>query len=136
VEFIGKLQAINKVIYNRQLALFYANHNLNLNESLQLAQTELMNRKDIYAYDTYAWALYKNGRYTEAADAMQNAMRLHTRDALLYYHTGMIYKALDDHAQAETFLSQALLINPHFDLLQARIAQSALTNLQIHALVR
>ena len=48
VQFIGKLQAINKVIYNRQLALFFANHNQNVNESLNLAQQELTNRKDIY----------------------------------------------------------------------------------------
>ncbi len=114
VVFIGKLQAINKVIYNRQLVLFYANHNFNLKESLQLAQNELMHRKDIYAYDTYAWALYKNGGYTEAADAIQQAMKLGTRDAALYYHAGMIYKSLGDDAQAQTMLSEALSINPHF----------------------
>jgi tetratricopeptide (TPR) repeat protein len=129
VEFIGKLQAINQVIYNRQLALFYANHNLNLEKSLVMAQKELENRKDIYAYDTYAWALYKNNQYSEAAEMMKYAMKLGTRDAMLYYHAGMIYRALGEDKQAEQMLSQALAINPHFDLIQASIARHTLTGI-------
>jgi tetratricopeptide (TPR) repeat protein len=129
VEFIGKLQAINQVIYNRQLALFYANHNLNLKKGLVLAQKELEHRKDIYAYDTYAWALYKNNRYGQAAEMMKYAMKLGTRDAMLYYHTGMIYRALGEDKQAEQMLSQALAINPHFDLMQVHLARSALADI-------
>jgi len=129
VQFIGKLEAINQVIYNRQLALFYANHNINVQKSLEMSQNELKNRKDIYAYDTYAWALYKNQQYTDAAATMKNAMQLGTRDALLYYHAGMIYHALGESRQAEQFLSQALAINPHFDLLQAPIARRTLIDL-------
>jgi len=129
VEFIGKLQAINQVIYNRQLALFYANHNLNLEKSLVMAQKELENRKDIYAYDTYAWALYKNKRYSQAAEIMKGAIRLGTRDAMLYYHAGMIYQALGEDKEAEQMLSQALAINPHFDLMQAPIARRALVDM-------
>ena len=131
MEFIGQLAAINKVVYNRQLALFYANHDRKLNESLDLAQKELAVRKDIYGYDTLAWALYKNGRYSEAAEAMSQAMKLGTQDALLFYHAGMIYEALGDYVQAQKHLSQALAINPHFDVLQSRIAQQTLA--QTHA---
>jgi tetratricopeptide (TPR) repeat protein len=129
VEFIGKLQAINQVVYNRQLALFYANHNLKVDQSLKMAQNELAIRKDIYAYDTAAWALYKSGRYAEASKTMQQAMKLGTQDAMLYYHAGMIARALGENEQAEQMLSRALKINPHFDILQARIAQATLTEL-------
>ncbi|HLO15526.1 MAG TPA: tetratricopeptide repeat protein [Anaerolineales bacterium] len=129
VEFIGKLQAINQVIYNRQLALFYANHNRNLDKSLVMAQKELENRKDIYAYDTYAWALYKNNHYSQAAEMIKQAMELGTHDAMLYYHAGMIYRALGEDKQAEQLLSQALAINPHFDLIQAPIARQTLIDI-------
>jgi tetratricopeptide (TPR) repeat protein len=129
VEFIGKLEAINQLIYNRQLALFYTNHNHNLEKSLVMAQKELENRKDIYAYDTYAWALYKNNHYSQAADTMKYALKLGTRDAMLYYHAGMIYRALGEDKQAEYMLSEALAINPHFDLIQAPIARYTLTDL-------
>ncbi len=111
------------------MALFYANHNLNLEKSLVLAEKELEHRKDIYAYDTYAWALYKNNSYSQAAEIMKSAMKLGTRDAMLYYHAGMIQRAIGEEKQAEQMLSQALAINPHFDLMQTRIARSTLTDI-------
>jgi tetratricopeptide (TPR) repeat protein len=130
VEFIGKLAAINQVVYNRQLALFYANHDRRVAEALDLATRELNGRKDIYGYDASAWALYKNGRYAEAAAAMDQAMRLGTQDALLYYHAGMIYAGLGNSRKAESLLREALAINPHFDLLQSRIAEDTLSQVQ------
>jgi len=60
---------------------------------------------------------------------MKYAMKLGTRDAMLYYHAGMIYRALDEDKQADQMLSQALAINPHFDLMQAPIARSNLTDI-------
>lgn len=132
VEFIGQLAEINKVVYNRQLALFYANHDLNVAKALELAQNEIAIRKDIYGYDALAWALYKNGRYAEAAEAMEQATKLGTHDAMLYYHAGMIYEATGDHDQAQAMLKEALAINPHFDILQARLVQAALDKLRSH----
>ena len=129
VEVIGKLDALNKVIYNRQVAMFDANHDRTLDEALALASRELEVRKDIYGYDALAWALYKNGRYQEAADAIHSAMSLGTRDGMLYYHAGMIYMALGDDLQAQAMLSQALSINSHFDLLQSRVARETLQGL-------
>ena len=130
VEFIGQLAEINKVVYNRQLALFYANHDLNVAKALELAQNEIAIRKDIYGYDALAWALYKNGRHAEAADAMSQAIKLGTGDAMLYYHAGMIYEALGEHDQAQAMLKKALALNPHFDVLQTRIAQATLDQLR------
>src|SRR5439155_1501071 len=41
VEYIGRLNAINKVIYNRELAYFYADHDMKLEQALDLAKKEL-----------------------------------------------------------------------------------------------
>ena len=60
VEFIAKLAAINRQVYNRELALFYADHDLKLDQALDLARRELALRKDIYGYDALASTLYKN----------------------------------------------------------------------------
>lgn len=129
VEYTGKLARINRQIYNRQLANFYADHDLNLDEALTLALNELEYRQDVYGFDTAAWAYYKNGRPNEARQMMEQALRLGTRDAKLFYHAGMIAKALGQTAQARQLLSQALAINPHFDPLQAPLAQNALEQL-------
>ena len=76
VEYIGKLNALNQALYNRELAYFYADHDLKPKEGLELAQRELDYRRDIYAYDVLAWNLYKNGKAEEAREAINKALRL------------------------------------------------------------
>lgn len=129
VEYIGKLAKINQQIYNRQLANFYSDHNLRLDEALKLATGELESRKDVFGFDAAAWAYYKNGMLNQAQDAMDQALRLGTRDAKLYYHAGMIAHAQGRTADARRLLSEALTINPYFDLLQAPIARATLEEL-------
>ena len=102
------------ILYDRQRALFLADHGRNLDEALARARADLSARHDIYAYDTFAWACYKKGKITEASKAIAKAMALHTQDALLFYHAGMIANARGDKAQAKADLSQALAINPYF----------------------
>jgi pentatricopeptide repeat protein len=114
VEYIGKLSAINKAIYNRELAYFYADHDIKLAEALELAKRELRYRQDIYAHDLLAWSLYKNGKLAQARDVIDEALKLGTKDAKLYYHAGMIYRGLEQHDRAKDFLRRALSTNPHF----------------------
>ena len=126
VEFIGELAEINRQVYNRQLANFYSDHDLHLEKALQLASAELEVRRDVLGYDAAAWAYYKNGQIPQAEAAMAQALRLGTRDARLYYHAGMIALAVGEAQKAGEFLSEALSINPYFDLLQAPLARETL----------
>jgi tetratricopeptide (TPR) repeat protein len=126
VEYIGKLAVINQQIYNRQLANFYSDHDLKIKDALHLALTELQSRKDIYGYDAAAWAYYKNGKFKEAQAMMEQAMSLGTRDARLYYHAGMIAYALGNDLGARRLLEEALVINPHFDMLQVPLLRATL----------
>jgi len=129
VEYIGRLSALNKAVYNRELALFYADHDLRLPEALALARAELQARRDIYTQDVLAWALYKNGRAREALEPMTQALRLGTRDARLLFHAGMIHLALGDADAARDYLGRALALNARFHLLQADVAARALADL-------
>ena len=38
VEYIGRLDRVNKVLYNRELAYFYVDHDVKLDEALTLAR--------------------------------------------------------------------------------------------------
>jgi tetratricopeptide (TPR) repeat protein len=114
VEYIAKINRVNQVLYNRDLALFYADHNTNLDEALRLARKELEVRRDIYTYDILAWAYFQNKRYPEAERAIGQAMKLGTRDARIFYHAGMIASALGNRKTARNYLTQALSINPYF----------------------
>jgi tetratricopeptide (TPR) repeat protein len=127
VEYIGLLGHINQVLHNRDLALFYADHDMKLAEALDLAQKELEVRHDIYTWDALAWALYKSGKLTEAAKASEKALQFGTRDSLLLFHAGMIAERLGQLEQARTEFKEALAINPHFHLLYADAARQQLS---------
>ena len=131
VEYIGRLGRINQVLHNRDLALFYADHDSKLSEAIDLAQKELEVRHDIYTWDALAWALYKNGKLTEAADASGKALKFGTRDPLLLFHSGMIAEGLGHREQARSELQEALNINPHFHLIYADAAQQRLAALEM-----
>jgi tetratricopeptide (TPR) repeat protein len=130
VEYIGRLSALNKTVYNRELALFLADHDLRLPEALELARKELEARRDIYTYDVLAWTLYKNGQAREAQAAMTEALRLGTQDARLLFHAGMIHRALGEHEAARTALARALALNPRFHVLHAAVAAGVLAELK------
>jgi len=130
VEYIEHVNATNQVAYNRQLALFYADHDRKLNEAITLAEAELQRRHDIYTYDTLAWVYDKNGRYADAWKAMEQALHLGTRDALLFFHAGMIAHGLGKREQARDYLHQAFTLNPHFHLIQTGVAKRMLTELE------
>ena len=129
VEFIGRLSEINQEIHNRDLALFYADHDVKLDQSLILARKELEVRRDIYTWDVIAWSLYKNGKTQEAAGAISRALGQGTRDAQLFFHAGLIYEKTGDSAKARKYLEEGLRINPHFHPLYADIAKEALVRL-------
>jgi len=130
VEYIGKLSKLNQALYNRELAYFYADHDIKLTEALDLAKRELDYRKDIYAYDLLAWSLYKNGKTEDARDAIEKALKLGTKDAKLFFHAGMIYRALGAKEKAAQFLSRAIDTNPRFHPIFADIAAQTLTQLE------
>ncbi len=129
VEFIEKT-GTNAGTYSRQLALFWADHDIRLDEALSVAENEIKARNDIYASDLLAWCLYKKGRFGEAKSAIDKAMRLKTRDPKLFYHAGMIALALNDNNKGVEYLKQALSINPSFDILQSEIAEQKLNGLK------
>ena len=86
-------------------------------------------RKDIYAYDLLAWSLYKNGKAEEAQGAINEALKLGTKDAKLFFHAGMIYHQLGANEKAREFLSLAIATNPHFHVLHAETAALTLKKL-------
>ena len=129
VEFIAKLSQLNHDVYNRELALFYADHDRNLPVALELARKELTVRHDVYTWDALAWALEKNGRDAEAGEAIGKALEHHTQDALLEYHAGVIYASLGDRARAADALSKALALNPNFHVIYADKARQMLKGL-------
>ncbi|MFN2398645.1 MAG: tetratricopeptide repeat protein [Gemmatimonadaceae bacterium] len=113
--------------FNRQWTMFLLDHDREQYEVRALLEREIGIRRDVYGYDQLAWALYKTGEYEAARDASRAALRMGTRDAMIYYHAGVIESALGDQKAAARFLGEALAINPVFHPRQARAAQQMLS---------
>jgi tetratricopeptide (TPR) repeat protein len=122
VEFIARLNAINRVLYNRVLVDYYADHDLEHEQAIDLAMGEFQVRQDIYGHDALAWALYRGGKAAEGLPHIMAALRFGTTDARLYFHAGMIYLALGRKDLARTNLARALAINPHFQPILDEVA--------------
>ena len=126
---IARLQDAGGSIYNRRLVLFQVDHGLDAEGALTLAERELEERKDVYGYDAYAWALLANGRAAEADLAMTRALALGTEDAMLLYHAGEIRRSLGDEAGARDLLERALAMHGALDPLANARADAALAEL-------
>jgi tetratricopeptide (TPR) repeat protein len=100
--------------YLRALSLFYSDHDRDLPQALELARRDFADRKDVYGYDTLAWALLKNNQPEEAARMMEGAFRLGTKDANLDYHAALIHLRLGNKPKAREHLARALARNPVF----------------------
>jgi pentatricopeptide repeat protein len=122
----ARISAAGGQLYNRQLALFYADHDLKAGEAYQLAKREYEKRRDIYGADALAWTALKAGKIDEARQAVKESLRMGAQDAKLFYHAGMIARAAGDRATAQEYLQRALKINPRFDPRQSQVAKQAL----------
>lgn len=112
--------------FDRNLALFFADHDLKPEVAYQLARKEYeAGRRDVYGADALAWTALKAQRISEAQAASRDSLRLGTKDARLWYHAGMIARAAGNAAGAREFLERALKLNPQFDPRQRAFAQNA-----------
>lgn len=128
-EYIARLNSFNQVAYNRELALFDADHDIHLQQALELPRKEFEVRHDTYTWDALAWALYKNSQSEQAAVAMEHALRLNTKDPLLLFHAGMIEERLGNLESAKDYLSRAIALNPQFHVFYAEVAKTTLQQL-------
>lgn len=130
VAAIETLHRANGVDMDMEIALFNADHDKNMTETVALARKAYANRPSIHGADALAWALYKTGNYEEARTYAVEALKLGTKDSLKLFHAGMIALELGDKEQARQYLEDALAINPHFSLLYAEEARNTLQELQ------
>jgi tetratricopeptide (TPR) repeat protein len=112
-----------------EVALFAADHG-DPEAALAAAEAEWARRRSVHVGDAYAWALFANGRYAEAAAMMDRALELGTRNATFLFHAGMIQRELGHDAAARRLLAAAVETDPHFSILYAPVAERVLAELE------
>jgi tetratricopeptide (TPR) repeat protein len=104
-----------EALYWHHLAGFYSDSVEKPDEALKWARKDLEMRHSIFAHDSMAWALYRNGQFAEASVEMKKALALGTKDAHLFFHASMIATGNGDLAQGKEFLHRAADVNPHYN---------------------
>lgn len=101
---------------DREWALYCANHAIDLPGALARAKRELGRRPDnIDVQETYAWALFKNGRAAEAIPYIEKAMRLGKPAPTTRYHAAMIYNAAGMRAKGAAQMKMAVRENAYVE---------------------
>jgi len=120
---IRRLLRANGVRTDLETALFDVDHAVRLPRALSLARAAQAERPSIDGDDVLAWALARNGRCSEALHYSKRALRLGTRDAVKFFHRGMVERCLGNGVAAKTWFRRALSVNPNFSLLWAPVAK-------------
>jgi tetratricopeptide (TPR) repeat protein len=123
MDAIRRLLAANGVRTDLEIAHYRVDHGIQLGPSLALARSAQRERPSIDGDDVLGWALERNGRCAEALPYSKHALRLGTRDALKFFHRGMIEHCLGHAASARSWFRRALALNPNFSLLWAPTAR-------------
>jgi tetratricopeptide (TPR) repeat protein len=126
VLYIYQVFEVGGVNVNIEKAAFMADHSGDTTQAVKLAETAASSRDDVHTLDSLAWVYYKAGRYREALQAEQKAMRLGTQSALFYFHLGMIQDKLGDAANAKANVQKAIEINPNFSIQYSKQAEDYL----------
>ncbi len=119
----------NGVNVDLEVALFSADHGVDLVDGLRAARAEWSRRQSIQVADALAWQLHANGRDREALEYADRALALGTRNASFHYHRAVIEEALGRRDAARADLAAALDINPSFSVLWSGHAADLLASL-------
>ena len=120
---IERLLAANGVRNDLDIALFDVDHGVHLKHALRLAREGYRFRPSVFGDDVLAWALARNGACGDALHYSKLSLRLGTRDAVKYFHRGMIERCLGHNKAAQGWFRRALALNPHFSVLWAPLAR-------------
>lgn len=126
VAAIDRLLAANGVRVDLESAVYRADHRIEPVETVALARKAQADRPSIYGDDALGWALARAGRCREAVSWSERALRLGTRDALLWFHRGYAAGCSGDEAGMRSWYTKALSLNPHFSVRFAPVARKAL----------
>jgi tetratricopeptide (TPR) repeat protein len=123
---IDQVLTANGLRVDLETAVFRADHRIGPEETVSLARRARAGRPSIYGDDALGWALARAGRCAEAAPWLDRALRLGTKDALLYFHRGYAAGCAGDRNAMRAWYRRALDQSPAFSVRWAPVAEKAL----------
>jgi tetratricopeptide (TPR) repeat protein len=126
VGVVERLLRASGVRVGLESAVYRADNRIGPSETVELARKARAARPSIYGDDALAWALARAGRCDEALPLAARALRLGTRDPLLFFHRGYAEGCAGNRAAMRTWYARALDVNPEFSVRWAPVARAAL----------
>jgi len=113
----GYLASVERgeVLYFHHLAGLYADSLSEPERALDFARRDFALRQSIQSYDTLAWALYRTGLTSEAAETISHALVTGTKDPHILYHAGTILMRAGNIPTGTARLQEALAANPRYN---------------------
>jgi tetratricopeptide (TPR) repeat protein len=127
VATIDRLLAANGLRVDLESAVFRADHRIRPAETVRLARRARAARPSIYGDDALGWALARAGRCAKAEPWLDRALRLGTKDPLLFFHRGYAAGCAGDRAEMRAWYRKALDQSPTFSVRWAPVARKALS---------
>jgi tetratricopeptide (TPR) repeat protein len=127
VGVVERLLRARGVRVDLESAVYRADNRIRPAETVELARRARAARPSIYGDDALAWALARAGRCDEALPLAARALRLGTRDPLLFFHRGFAEGCAGNRSAMRTWYARALALNPEFAVRWAPVARAALT---------
>ena len=109
------LDAVGQIggIYDRQLALLYADQERSLADALDLAYGELARRESPESLVAVGWVLYRQGRIDAATEFIERALQSGIRDLDIYFRASQVFRAAGLHEAADRYSGLAHSWSPH-----------------------
>jgi tetratricopeptide (TPR) repeat protein len=104
-----------EVHYYHHLAGFYADVRQDGAEAVKWARKDTELRPNFMTQDGLAWALYRNGQFSAALDAMEKTLSSGVKDSHLFFHAAMIHLAAGRTGEGKRFLQTVAEINPGYE---------------------
>jgi tetratricopeptide (TPR) repeat protein len=104
-----------EVQYYHHLVGFYADVRQNGAEAMKWARKDAELRPNFITQDGLAWALYRNGQFPAALDAMEKTLSSGVKDSHLFFHAAMIYLAAGRTGEGKRLLKTVAEINPGYE---------------------
>jgi tetratricopeptide (TPR) repeat protein len=122
VTALYRKELANGIRAELELARFRIDHDLQPRAATRLALRAHRSAPTIGAADVVAWGLARTGRCAEAKRYSRLALRLGTKDALVFFHRGIIERCLGNASLSRSWLRRALELDPGFSPRWAPIA--------------
>jgi tetratricopeptide (TPR) repeat protein len=126
IAVVDRLLEANGVQVDLESAVLRADARVRPEHTIELARRARAARPSIYGDDALAWALARAGHCDEAVPLARHALRLGTKDGLLWFHLGYAQGCAGDEEAMREAYRRALALNPEFSVRWAPVARAAL----------